>query len=183
MVLPGKLSYAERLERGTLKIGEQSGGRGNVNDHTVCALTASQLEAWQFVKRISLDGLWNQPIGSGRRLLESMDWVGRMLPPVPAVYFVCVEDVTGIMPIYIGMTRAGLDKRIGSHHGVSIKAAGEYSKSFLMLRYIPITDAMDISVIEAAAISLWEPPLNIQKPMPPKAEIEKYIMELKELLG
>ena len=26
MVLPGKLSYAERLERGTLKIGEQSGG-------------------------------------------------------------------------------------------------------------------------------------------------------------
>lgn len=183
MVLPDKLTYAERLERGSIKISEQirlgmEGARAQP-----CSLNVSQIEAWLFVQRINLDGLWNQPIGPGREVLMSMDWVGRMLPPVPAVYFVCVEDVTGIMPVYIGMTRAGVDKRISGQHGVSFKAALEYAKSFLCLRYIPISDAMDIASIEAAAISFWDPPLNIQKPMPPKTEIERYILELKELLG
>lgn len=183
MALPPRLTYAQRLEMGPQRISEQMSAGSADGAPAQCSLTISQLEAWSFVKRISLDGLWNQPVGPGRQVLESMDWVGRMLPPVPAVYFVCVEDVTGIMPIYIGMTRAGLDKRIGSHHGVSPKTAREYAKSFINLRYIPICDAMDISVIEAAAISFWDPPLNIQKPMPSKIEIERYILELKELLG
>lgn len=165
------LTWAERLAAKDLNSGAE------------CRLTASQIEAWLFVKRIDLAGLWNQPVGMGREVLASIDWVSRMMPPVPAVYFLCVEDVTGIMPVYIGMTSAGLDKRIGPNHGFCMKTATEYRDSFVALRYIPISEAMDLRDIEAAAISYWNPPLNTQKPMPPKKEVEAYIAELKSILA
>lgn len=177
-----RIKFIERYGREP-KLSDQMKGLLDRQVRHQKAFTVSQIEAWFFVKRINLNDLWSQPIGLGRDVFQSMDWVGRMLPPVPAIYFVCVEDVTGIMPIYIGMTKVGLDRRIGQHHGVVLKAALNYSKEYLCLRYIPLSDAMDISSIESAAISWWNPPLNIQRSFPGRDDVEIYIQEMKSILG
>jgi hypothetical protein len=147
------------------------------------ALAASQLEAWEFVKRINLSALWNQPIGLGSEFLQNLDWVQRMMPPVAAVYFICVEDETGVMPVYIGMTKAGLDRRVSSRHHGAIKAMREYRDQYLCLRYVPLSEGMNIEDLEVAAISWWEPPLNVHQPMPSRKEIQIYVEELRAILA
>lgn len=169
-VLP---SLAERKKAKALALHQSQG----------VALTASQLEAWEFVKRLSLPQLWNQPIGLGSEVLQNLDWVQRMMPPVAAVYFICVEDETGIMPVYIGMTKAGLDRRVSSRHHGAIGAMREYSDQYLCLRYVPLSEGMNIEDLESAAISWWEPPLNVHKPMPSRKEIQLYVEELKAILA
>jgi hypothetical protein len=143
------------------------------------SVSINQLEAYLFVSRLKLDSLYEHVLGGPVAALHNIDNIARLLPPTPGVYFICANSVKTEEQevIYVGMTESGFDKRLSSSHHALKKISGmrKYSECLLSLKYTSLYPGMDIDAIEGAAISYFDPPVNVVKTFPNREVMQKFI--------
>lgn len=165
---------AEKIKKAVLEGREHEYGIVNKE-----AVSINQLEAYMFVHSLKMHSLYEHVLGVPSEAIANIDNISRLLPPTPGIYFICstvLEDELSSI-VYIGMTEAGFDRRLSSAHHAITKLCWDkrYKRTLLTLKYVSLYSDMDIEMIEAAAISYFEPTINVVKTFPPRGLMDNFI--------
>lgn len=150
------------------------------------AMTSEEVCAWVFVNSVWLHVdrgiLFDPKLKSPVKESGLREW----LSDRAGVYFVSLlEENDFCKPVYIGMSGNSVSKRLSSgHHAIAeIMSRPDYQSKLFCIHVIEPPINMPIRVVEAAAISRWEPVLNKEKTFPSADLVEAYLREVKESIN